>query len=309
MKKLDNLAGSHGNYQSAKKVENVLNYVVKDNEWISFPENLPLEELKNAFGVNWKNKISKSDLVTQMISNGATLKDVNAAHPGFTMMNLVKIQNYLEWKKSTTMIQETIPFPTPSSPVQGLDQPHLDILNWIVAQVENLNQMEKVQVPAVNNGIFITGPSNIGKSHFLNEIQRYFRCYFIPMDEDFYDLYEDGKYDLMVMDEFKHQKKIQWLNRLIDGTPVSLRKKGGQIMKIAPIPVMILSNYLLEECYPKIYRDNPGIFTTIQRRLIQVSFHGIDIDKIDFYFYKKYDQNDSTVNVEESNDLGTQDSE
>ena len=75
------------------------------------------------------------------------------------------------------------------------------------------------------------------------------RVYDMPKDEDFYDGYEDGCYDLVVMDEFKSHKKIQFLNAWCDGQPLPLRQKGCQSVKNDNLPLIVCSNFSIENCY------------------------------------------------------------
>ena len=64
-----------------------------------------------------------------------------------------------------------------------------------------------------------------------------------------YDGYEDGCYDLVVMDEFKSHKKIQFLNAWCDGQPLPLRQKGCQSVKNDNLPLIVCSNFSIENCY------------------------------------------------------------
>ena len=73
--------------------------------------------------------------------------------------------------------------------------------------------------------LWLWGPPGIGKTRFLSYLRARLRVYDMPKDEDFYDSYEDGCYDLVVMDEFKSHKKIQFLNAWCDGQPLPLRQK------------------------------------------------------------------------------------
>jgi len=67
------------------------------------------------------------------------------------------------------------------------------------------------------------------------------------------------------MDEFKGQKTLQWMNEFRQGSKMTLRKKGSQYLKSKNIPVIILSNYSLSECYPKAAND--GRLSTLEARL------------------------------------------
>lgn len=75
------------------------------------------------------------------------------------------------------------------------------------------------------------------------------RIYEIPKDEDFYDYWADDAYDVAILDEFKGQKKIQWLNAWLDGSPCTLRQKGAQYVKFYNVPTIIISNFSPHEVY------------------------------------------------------------
>lgn len=94
----------------------------------------------------------------------------------------------------------------------------------------------------------------MGKTTLIEKLQRWLNVYFIP-NEDFYDAYEDNLYDLCVIDEFKANKTIQWLNGFLQGGSFPLRKKGSQYLKRQNLPTIILSNYSLRECYKKVPDD------------------------------------------------------
>jgi len=79
------------------------------------------------------------------------------------------------------------------------------------------------------------------------------RVYFMPY-EDFYCDYMDGCYDVIVLDEFKGQKRIQDLNQWTDGSHFPVKRKGlTPYVKKDNLPFIILSNYALNECYKVDY--------------------------------------------------------
>jgi len=116
--------------------------------------------------------------------------------------------------------------------------------------------------------LFISGERNRGKTSLIEYLERSLSVYHIPHTEDFYDAYDD-EYDLAVLDEFKGQKTLQWMNEFLQGSRMTLRKKGSQHLKVKNMPVIILSNYSLGECYPKAAID--GRLTTLEARLLCVS--------------------------------------
>lgn len=77
----------------------------------------------------------------------------------------------------------------------------------------------------------------------------------MSVTEDWLDGF-DNDYDLVVIDEFKGQKTIQFLNEFLQGSRMTLKQKGKQYLKEKNVPVIILSNFRLDECYPKAHLDN-----------------------------------------------------
>jgi len=93
------------------------------------------------------------------------------------------------------------------------------------------------------------------------------RLYFVPTDEDFYDAYRDGCYDLIVFEEYKAQKTVQFLNKFCDGQPCPLRQKGDQTVKTDNLPIIICSNFKMRETYCNV---DQAIFETLERRFEEV---------------------------------------
>lgn len=125
--------------------------------------------------------------------------------------------------------------------------------------------------------MWISGPTGFGKSHFLMElIKRGIRTYVMPLDEDFYDDYYDEEFDLIVLEEYRSQKTIQFLNRIADGLPQTLRKKGSQYLKKKKLPILVLSNYIPSTSYHKSARD---IVATIERRFEVINL----IERLDMF--------------------------
>ena len=68
------------------------------------------------------------------------------------------------------------------------------------------------------------------------------------------DGFDPALFDLIVFDEFRGQKKITWMNSFVQGGTVPVRIKGSRGVKITDrdnLPVIVLSNYSIAECYHK----------------------------------------------------------
>lgn len=100
----------------------------------------------------------------------------------------------------------------------------------------------------------------------------------MPLAEDFYDYYNDDDYDMIVLDEFKGQKTIQFLNEWLQGSPMTFRRKGSQGLKRSNLPMVIISNFHLGE----IYKDQVKV-GLLQSRLLEIYLTDIiDLDNIKF---------------------------
>lgn len=124
---------------------------------------------------------------------------------------------------------------------------NVSIANW-------LNSAIRIQRPHRSHQMWIKAPPGAGKTTMIINLERWFklRIYWWPKDEIWWDAYEDGAYDLIVLDEFKAHKKITDLNPILSGDPVPLsRRRSPPYVKRDNLPVIILSNFSPEECFHK----------------------------------------------------------
>lgn len=125
--------------------------------------------------------------------------------------------------------------------------------------------------------LFVHGPREFCKSTLIELLRAFFRLFEIPKGEDFYDFYDDRQHDLCYMDEFKGHKQIQWLNQFLDGSWMTLRKKGSQCIKMRNLPVIILANFPLEQCYAGVLAKDPNKLDTLHSRLEHIELlHPLD---------------------------------
>lgn len=237
---LDPLTGKHGNYQTAKSAKKVLRYVCKDGQYVTFGE-VP----------DFSEKIGKLDEIAKLVSSGSTMADINKLHPGTVLLQKRKIEDYIGWTKRQKLSESLIPF---SLPVVDVDGPTSALVDWM---------RNNILVPRLprQKQLWLYGPPGIGKTRFIGQIRQRLRVYDMPRDEDFYDAYEDGLYDLVVLDEYKHQKRLQFMNAWCDGQPLPLRQKGCQTVKNDNLPLIVCSNFSPEECY----REGVGRDALIER--------------------------------------------
>jgi len=225
---LDAITGKHGNYQAAKSAKKVLRYVCKDGHYVTYGD-VP----------DFKEKPGKLDEAAQLIMSGASLSDLNKVMPGTVLLQKRKLEDYIGWCKRQRLSDQLVPWTTSA----------LDALTLPSACVDWLTR--NILIPRIprQQQLWLFGPPGVGKTRLIGLLRTMLRVYDMPRDEEFYDAYEDGLYDLVVLDEFKHQKRIQFLNAWCDGQPLPLRLKGSQTVKHDNLPLIICSNYPPESCY------------------------------------------------------------
>ncbi len=228
---------NHGDYAKMKgSTRQAIAYVCKDGDYAAIgidPE--AVKAKKNATG---------AERCMKMIREGATLIDMVDSVPHFAMTNKRKIEEwqcYFSEEKRLKLREPWLGLETSKFKVHTLVEQ--SILQWLDDNLFKERAFKQHQ-------LFVWGDAGIGKTHFVNELERFCRIYRVP-SEEFYDMYEDCKYDVIVYDEFKAGKTIQFMNEFLQGSPMVLRKKGSQVMKTDNLPVIVLSNYSLRDCYCK----------------------------------------------------------
>lgn len=261
----DFVSGSHGNYQSVKSIPQTYKYVTKGGNFVvhgDVPE-----------GFEKPPKVT-IDLVAQQMVNGATVFDVFRQHPGKFLLHRHRIESFREFLQ-TVKHQEKEPFPGFDYEALAAkdDSFLLSLVEWLDVNLTKPREFKQKQ-------LYLSGPTSSGKTSMIIQLQKYFRVYFVPMDEEFYDEYDDGLYDLCVFEEFSSQKTITWLNSFLDGAPKTIRKKQRQYLKMKRIPCVILSNLDIDECYPNVREKHPALFDAFKERLtvLRVPTPVVDLD-------------------------------
>lgn len=238
----DFIGDKHGNYQSMKNQRKCVEYVTKHGVYLS--HGIDVSAIRN-------KKKSLSAHVAKALMDGKSLEEIVNEDPGFFMMHKRKIEDFQQYVQSRNNKRTRLPWvPFLDADIADMDAlSDREIALW-------LNQNIRQKRPLKTKSLYIWGPPNMGKSSLIQSLGRFLSIYVIPRDEEFYDEYEDGLYDLAVLDEAKSTKTMQWLNQWLDGQVMCLRKKGKQYTKTQNIPTIILSNYSLEQNYKKLYERN-----------------------------------------------------
>jgi len=235
---LRSLTGQHGNYQIARKLQDTVRYVVKDGNVVSTGINI-----KTYLKACQDKTSTKAARAETTLMNGGTITDVRKQMSGFTLMHLEKLQRFVRWRDLEEMRKQIVQPGEFEYACRNLDHGGAKIAGWLQENLFEKRDFKQKQ-------LFLFGDPNMGKTSLINDLCEIgVRVYFMPY-EDFYDAFDDDCYDLIVLDEFKGQKRIQDLNMWLDGSRFPVRRKGtAPFLKTKNLPFIIISNYKLEDCY------------------------------------------------------------
>lgn len=259
----DFVTGTHGNYQGARDWSKVLAYCVKYGHYIAHGI-----DPKAYLQAREKKKSTSFAHVAGRMMEGASIAELTTEVPGFVLQHLPKMKQFSSHLVSVQSLKANL---LPLPPMPSLEEcPSLlqDIYQWI---------LRNIRVPRAfgDPNLAITGPTGIGKTTFLLALSKFCRIYWVPMEENFFDSYDDTAYDVLVFDEYKSQKTIQFMNSFVQGAPLTLRTKGGQTMKKKNLPVILLSNYTPQEMYPNVWAEQPAVLDSFIRRF---SWFALSVD-------------------------------
>lgn len=236
MKKMDDLTGKRGNYQTCRSLIATVKYVVKDGHYCAHGVDVE-EYLKQV-----KMKKSTQFALTVM-QHG--IDQVNELDPGFVLMNLQKLQAYHAYTLNLKEKKNALSLSSYRADYAGTNLSIIGITGWL-----NQNLFASGSRTFKSPQLYIHGDPNSGKTTLINNlVDLGVRVYYLP-SESYYCTYDDDAYDLIILDEFKAQKKIQELNRWLDGSQFPVARKGTfPFLKKKNLPFIILSNYSVAECY------------------------------------------------------------
>ena len=168
----------------------------------------------------------------------------------FMLLHGKQVRDYVAWRQererrlkfAKAQAQKVFVVPAPGY----FNAWNNEIASWLTT---NLRQKRKHR----QKQLWIQGPGGIGKTTLVTMMEEIYSLsiYRWPKDERWWDLYGDGQYDLIVLDEFRSQKMITELNPILSGDPTTLSRRGmSPITKRDILPVIIMSNYTPEECFP-----------------------------------------------------------
>ncbi len=261
----DFVTGKHGNYQRMKYPAKWLQYVIKDKQYVCYPDDFD----PKAFIVSREKKSSyKAEVIAKTIMDGQrAIQELMADFPGFLLVNQRKVVDFInlcddidQSKRPLLKLPEVLQ-------VGALTQKQTLVLKFIVRiQTQSWNTEH---LPHLR----IEGSTGIGKTYLVQLLSKFLRVYSVVYETTWWDNFNEDAFDIIVLDEYKSQKKIQLLNRVADGAMVPLPRRGTRpyILK-SRVPILILSNFSWEESYPNVSMNSPVLIEAAKRRFPSVVF-------------------------------------
>jgi len=249
----------HGNYQVARQPKSVLEYVLKDGRVECF--GVTVAAARDCFSSAGRKR-NATELIMEQLGLGKDITEVAQEHPNhmtFCMLHKDRIEAFF----AQTLLAASRPRLSFDKAVTKSPDPmpwDLAICQWLNANLGGIRPFSQRQ-------LWVFGPTCHGKTTLKMVLETMTRIYSVP-NEDFYDEYKDTLFDIVVFDEFHGQKTIQWMNSFCDGSVTPLRQKGNQTVKRRNLPVIVLSNLSIRQCYHKV---SEPIFQTIARRFTEVA--------------------------------------
>lgn len=178
------------------------------------------------------------------------------------MQNKRKIEEYRSWYQQTAALDKLWVLPAADAlvfPEGYVLAPGIEItaqcqqvLSWLRNNLYG-RQFKQKQ-------LYLWGPANLGKTSLVRTLATCLATYHAPMEENFFDLYDEETHQLVCFDEFKGQHPLTFMNAFLQGDTMSLRKKGSQYLKTKNLPTIILSNYSPRDAYSKVSEEKLDTF-------------------------------------------------
>ena len=154
---------------------------------------------------------TKSLLICEMIQDGKTIDEIDDLHPDYVLLHGRILRDYLHFKDLKKLRHSFVE--AQQIPVRVWPAP--DYLNvWNDRIATWLSSNIRLHRPHRSAQLWIAAPAGSGKTSLIMWMEQTFKLsvYYWPKDEHWWDGYSDKAFDLIVLDEFRSQKKITELN-------------------------------------------------------------------------------------------------
>ena len=204
-------------------------------------------------------------VVARAIQEGATLQELDQIFPHYVMTHMGPLERYLEFKSRLALQQMRARDHQGLFHVKPADghysSSNIQLATWLNSMIFNRS------LPHRPTQMWIKTAPGAGKSSLISQLEDDFgvSVYRWPLEEQWFDGYIDGAFDLIVLDEYKAQKKITQLNPILSGDRVPLSRRGlPPYIKRDILPVLILSNFTPREAY---HKSLPSALESLESRI------------------------------------------
>lgn len=235
----------HPNIRIIKDEAGWLRYITKDGNFKAYPawyvpNDAVLEKAKE------QKKSTKSDLICQAIKQGDNIDKVREDYPSFFLMHERQVEYYYncvqQGKRSRYLKSK---FYCITSFVGDGELNNQRIAGWLNDHVIKEHKFR-------TNNLWIWGGTQLGKTSLVELlIENGVNVYTVDYSTHFFTGISINT-QLLVFDEFKGQRTITELNKLADGSRCQLDVKGSTFKIEKPIPVLVLSNFPIEQCFHNV---------------------------------------------------------
>lgn len=191
----------------------------------------------------------------EAVQNGMSLSVIHDTDPRFFLLNKRKVEEYKTFYMQRLRVEALLPKPScddlanvadfvPTS-ASVLTAGCTALALWLKENLYGHRAFKQKQ-------LYIHGGPNLGKSSLTRTLAKFMSVYWAPMEENFFDAFDDEVHTLVVFDEFKAQHPLTFMNAFLQGGEMCLRRKGSQFIKTQNLPVIILSNYSPREAYSRV---------------------------------------------------------
>lgn len=269
------VGGKQGNYQTVENMFECTKYVIKDGDYVYHGRNP--EAYINATEKHAPRKSGFPQVIDMITKENKDLEYIKITDPVSYARDSKKIKEfYLDWKNKAIEYPPYVPIKT--------NYPFIDAILNIHFSTEKPHQRKERE-----KNLWISGPTECGKSSIIRYLKQYIPIFMINDDESFIELWQDGKYKATVLDEYEGGKTMGFLNKWCSGAPTPVKVKCSAGMKNDNIITIIISNKKFEEVYHNAKQDNPQVFEACKNRFYHVEVTMEDKLTIEGFDYGKSD--------------------
>lgn len=243
----DFVGGKHGNYQTMKSVPGSLEYCAKSDptplDYGTIPA-VATNKRRADSDTNGNSKRSKSSIVATSVTSGSSMDQICDLDPGYFLLFQHKIHDFYSYWHCRQKGSSLTPHPGWIY-YSGQDCNTRIVVDWLNRNMFSARPFKQQQ-------LYLHGPPNTRKTSLVALLRPYFNVMDVDYQEDYYCGYTPSV-NLLFFDEFKGQKPVTHLNKLIEGSPIPLKRKFKMaITKEKNIPAIFCSNYAPHQAYSKI---------------------------------------------------------